>query len=86
MTAIVEHQLQKTDDAVARAALSVGESLALALVECGMVDKDKIIAALEDAAAAHRAAASEGRDPDVNAFAAAVIERMVRSLVAAVDH
>ena len=74
------------DDAVARAALSVGESLALALVECGMVHKQEIIGALEDAAEAHRAAASDGQDPEVNTFAAAVIERMIRSLVAAKDN
>lgn len=83
---MVEPKAQKTDDAVARAALSVGESLALALVECGMVGKHEIIGALEDAASAHRTAATEGRDPDVNAFAAAVIERMIRSLDAAKDN
>lgn len=76
----------KTDHAVARAALSVGESLALALVECGMVDKNEIICALEDAAAAHRTAAEEGLDPETNAFAAAVIERMIRSLTATKDN
>lgn len=78
--------MRTTDDAVARAALSVGESLALALIECGLVGKGQIIDALEDAASAHRAAAEEGRDPEVSAFAAAVIERMIRSLEAAEDH
>ncbi|MCU0893334.1 MAG: hypothetical protein MUD06_03270 [Rhodospirillales bacterium] len=77
---------RRVDDAVARAALSVGESLAIALVECGMVAKQEIICALEDAASAHRNAAEEGLDQDVNAFAAAVIERMIRTLNAAHDN
>jgi len=77
---------RRVDDAVARAALSVGESLAIALVECGMVGKHEIICALEDAASAHRNAAQEGLDEDVNAFAAAVIERMIRTLNAAHDN
>ena len=77
---------RRVDDAVARAALSVGESLAIALVECGMVGKQEIICALEDAASAHRNAAEEGLDEDVNAFAAAVIERMIRTLNAAHDN
>lgn len=77
---------RKTEDAVARAALSVGESLAIALVECGMVRKQEIICALEDAASAHRNAAEQGLDQDVNAFAAAVIERMIRTLNAAQDN
>ena len=75
-----------SDDAVARAALSVGESLAIALVECGMVGKHEIICALEDAASAHRNAAEGGLDKDVNTFAAAVIERMIRTLNAAADN
>lgn len=79
----VEPDARKIDDAFARAALSVGESLAIALVECGMVGKQQIIGALEDAAAAHRAAADEGNNSDVNVFAAAVIERMILSLGAA---
>jgi hypothetical protein len=57
--------------------------LAIALVECGTVGKQNIIGALDDAAAAHRAAAEEGRDPEVNVLAAAVIERIIRSLSAA---
>lgn len=77
---------QRSDEAVARAALSVGESLAIALVECGMVGKHEIICALEDAASAHRTAAKEGLDTDVNTFAAAVIERMIRTLNAAADN
>jgi NAD-dependent oxidoreductase involved in siderophore biosynthesis len=77
---------RRVDDAVARAALSVGESLAIALVECGMVGKQEIICALEDAASAHRNAAEEGLDEDVNTFAAAVIERMIRTLNAAHDN
>jgi hypothetical protein len=77
---------RRVDDAVARAALSVGESLAIALVECGMVGKQEIICALEDAASAHRNAAEEGLDEEVNAFAAAVIERMIRTLNAAHDN
>ena len=77
---------RRSEDAVARAALSVGESLAIALVECGMVRKHEIICALEDAASAHRNAAEQGLDQDVNTFAAAVIERMIRTLNAAQDN
>lgn len=77
---------RRSEDAVARAALSVGESLAIALVECGMVRKHEIICALEDAASAHRNAAEQGLDQDVNMFAAAVIERMIRTLNAAQDN
>lgn len=77
---------RRSDEAVARAALSVGETLAIALVECGMVGKQEIICALEDAASAHRNAADAGLDKDVNAFAAAVIERMIRTLSAAADN
>lgn len=83
---VVASTFPKADDAVARAALSVGESLALTLVECGMVDKGQITGALEDAAAAHRKAAANGVDAETNAFAAAVIERMIRSLGAARDN
>jgi hypothetical protein len=77
---------RRVDDAAARAALSVGESLAIALVECGMVGKQDIICALEDAASAHRNAAEQGLDQEVNAFAAAMIERMIRTLNAAQDN
>jgi hypothetical protein len=51
-----------------------------------MVGKREIICALEDAASAHRNAADEGLDKDVNTFAAAVIERMIRTLNAAQDN
>ena len=78
--------MRTTDDAVARAALSVGEALALALVECGLVGRTQIIAALEDAGNVHRTAAVEGKDPEVSAFAAAVIERIIRSLDATADN
>lgn len=78
--------MRTSEGAVARAALSVGESLALALVEAGLVGKSQIINALEDAASTHRMAALEGVDPEVSAFAAAMIERIIRSLEAAADH
>lgn len=74
------------NDAVARAALSVGESLTLALVECGLIGRDQIIGALDDAAGVHRTAAAEGRDTEVSVFAAAMIERIIHSLEASADH
>lgn len=64
-------------EAVARAALSMGETLLLALTESGMLDRDEVHQALEDAANAHRQAADSSDDPKVHREAARLIENVM---------
>ena len=67
-------------EAAALAALSMGESLLLALAESGALKVTEIEGILDDAAAAHRTAAVEGKDPEVNRLAAEAIESIRRGL------
>jgi hypothetical protein len=67
-------------DAAALAAFSMAESLVLALAERGLLSRQAIEGALEDAAVTHRHAATEGDSTDVNGRAAEAIERVKESL------
>ncbi len=59
------------------AAYSISESLALALAESGVLDQHEVIALLQDAAMAHRNAASSGSDLGRHETAARLIERVI---------
>ncbi len=77
---MVEKERLLKAEAAALAALSMGESLILALAESGALKVAEIEGVLDDAAAAHRTAAAEGRDPEVNRLAADAIERIRKGL------
>lgn len=71
-------------DAEGLAALSICESLALALAEEGILTKEGLCLAIEDSVSAHRNAAKSARDPDVHRRAALLAERVKKSIAAAV--
>ena len=56
------------------AALSICESLILALKERGLLDDAEIQGLLEDVVSAHRNAAADGNDPDLHASVAAIAD------------
>ena len=58
------------------AALSICESLLLALLDCRVLSDDEIRGVLEDAAAAHRHAVGTPQEREVHAAVAAIIDRM----------
>jgi hypothetical protein len=67
------------------AALSVCEALALALAEEGVLPREGVCVAIEDAVAAHREAAHLASNPAAHARAAALAEGIRKSVEAAVD-
>lgn len=69
-----------TPEAAAIAALSLTESLVLALAEHGVLPDRELRGALEDAEISHSQAAEHGREPDLNREAAAAIRRIFRAL------
>ena len=71
-------------DAWGLAALSISEALALALAEEGLLSKQAVCRAIEDAAAAHRDAAKWAEDPEVHQQAARLSDRIRQSIDAAV--
>lgn len=81
-----ERRKQVEAEAAALAALSMGEALLLALVESGAVGTGELRGALDDAVAAHRTAAAEGNDPEVNSQAATAIERIRNGLDLTTHH
>ena len=58
------------------AALSICESLLLALMDCRVLSDHEIRGVLEDAAAAHRDAVGTPQEREVHAAVAAIIDRM----------
>lgn len=71
------------NNAAGLAALATCETILLALVEDGVVDRDKVQEMLEDAIEAHAAAASAAKDRPLHEKAARLIEELVISLNAA---
>jgi hypothetical protein len=65
------------------AALSISEALALALAEAGVLTKDEVCRAIDDAAAAHRDAARWSVDAGVHRQAAWLSDRVRSSIDAA---
>jgi len=66
------------------AALSICEALALALAEEGILPKEGVCVAIDDAVAAHREAARLASDPAAHSQAAALAEGVRKSIEAAV--
>src|SRR3546814_13821286 len=64
-------------EAVARAALSMGETLLLALTESGMLDRDEVHQPLEGAANAHQQAADSIEEPTVHRAAQRMMYHVV---------
>jgi hypothetical protein len=67
-------------DAYGRAALSLSESLVLAIAEKGLIDPAELAGVLSDAIAVHRSAAAEGGDVETHLRAAALLERFGESV------
>lgn len=80
LEATAERERRLKAEAAALAALSMGEALLLALAESGAVGARELEGALDDAVSAHRNAAAEGNDPEVNDMAAAAIEKIRKGL------
>ncbi|MBB3265431.1 hypothetical protein FHW79_003051 [Azospirillum sp. OGB3] len=70
-------------DAAGLAALSICESLMLALVERGVLRLEEAHAALEDAAAAHQNRDANGEDPNLHRLALQIVERLMIQVNAA---
>lgn len=67
-------------DAAGQAALSIAESLALALVESGALSREDILAALDDARRAHMTHANRDGDGRIPGHAADLIGRVIESV------
>jgi len=61
------------------AALSICESLLLALTDLNVIDKKEAGDVLADAAAAHREAAPQNQDADIQLEVAAIIDQIIMS-------
>ena len=59
------------------AALTICESLLLALMENDVLDRQEIRGLLKDAASTHRQAASAAEDPEAHLAAEAIIESII---------
>ncbi|NYZ14068.1 hypothetical protein HL658_16050 [Azospirillum sp. RWY-5-1] len=70
-------------DAAGLAALSICESLMIALVEKGILEVEEARSALEDAASAHQVLRSSHQDDPPHALAAELIERLITQMNAA---
>ncbi len=66
----------KNSDAAGHAALSICESLLLALVELKVLRESDLRGILEDAAATHRGATGTAKDAAVHRAAAKLIEKL----------
>ena len=75
---------QRPADAWSLAALSISEALALALAEAGVLTKEEVCRAIDDAAAAHRDAAKWSADAAIHRQAAWLSDRVRASIDAAV--
>ncbi|WP_207461511.1 hypothetical protein [Azospirillum sp. SYSU D00513] len=71
------------DDAAGRAALSICESLMIALVEKGILSLEEARGALEDAAAAHQNIDTLNDQAAVHQSAGLIIERLLTQIGAA---
>ena len=65
-------------NAAGLAALSICESLLLSLTDLKVIGGAEAVAILEDAAAAHRGASGEAKEPQQHLDAADVIERIIK--------
>lgn len=70
-------------EAAGLAALSICESLMLALVERGVLRIDEAQAALEDAAAAHQNRDAKDEDSNLHRLAVQIVERLMIQMNAA---
>jgi len=69
--------------AEAQAGLWLSESLILALVGARILDKERVIEAIEIVTAAKQAMAAEGRSPELSRAAAALLASISTSIAAA---
>jgi len=65
--------MPRTPDVAGTAALTICESLLLALNDRNILPEREIVGLLEDAAASHKYAAEEGTDADLHAAVTALI-------------
>jgi hypothetical protein len=69
--------LPEEQTAFGLAALSICESLLVALHELRIIGELEVVGILQDAAAAHHNAVGAAKDPQTHAAAAAVIDRII---------
>ena len=74
---VLQNRLIPSPDRFGVAALSLCESLILALKERGVLDDADIQGLLEDVASAHRNAAADGNDPDLHGSVADITEEIM---------
>ena len=70
--------MSTNSDAAGFAALSICESLLLSLTDLDIIEEGEAVSILEDAAAAHRGAVTEAKNPETHEAAAAVIDRIIK--------
>jgi hypothetical protein len=68
-----------------QAALMIAESLLLLLVETKLVDKERLVDAIETVIAAKRSMIADGTAPEVSAAAVGLLSSIANSLTAAGD-
>jgi hypothetical protein len=69
--------------AAGQAALWLGESLILALINAGVVEKDRLLEAVDVVIAAKRAMALTGREPEIATASIALLASISASIAAA---
>jgi hypothetical protein len=74
---VPQARLRASPDRFGVAALSVCESLILALKERGILDDAEIHGLLEDVSSAHRNAAADGDDPDLHESVAEIADEIM---------
>ncbi|QNT71422.1 hypothetical protein HQ394_18165 [Defluviicoccus vanus] len=65
-------------DVAGLAALSICESILLSLTDLDIIEQGEAVCILEDAAAAHRGAIAEAKNPEAHEAAAVVIDRIIK--------
>ncbi len=70
--------MKTNPDIAGLAALSICESLLLSLTDLEVMEREEVIAILDDAAAAHLGAKAEARNPQAHQDAADLIDRIIK--------
>ena len=70
--------MKTNPNAAGLAALSICESLLLSLTDLKIIERGEVVSILEDAAAAHRGAIAEAKDPRAHQSAVDVIDRIIK--------
>lgn len=70
--------MKTNPDIAGLAALSICESMLLSLTDLEVIEREEVIAILDDAAAAHLGAKAEATNPQAHQDAADLIDRIIK--------